>query len=165
MGLRLGESLNLNVGDIDAQRMKVHIRQGKGGKDRFVTLPHLTLLALRRYWATHRHPQLIFPGGRTPVGWIIADDVMSRGGVQQAFKAIVHSCGIHKSVSIHSLRHCYGAHLTEIGVHLRAIQHEMGHESPKTTALYTQLTDVATQTATDQIAALMVRLTIQWQEA
>ena len=64
MGLRLGEALQLKVGDIDSDRMKVHIRQGKGKKDRFVLLPEVTLNALRRYWATHRNPKLIFPGGK-----------------------------------------------------------------------------------------------------
>lgn len=164
MGLRLGEALNLTVGDIDRGRMKVHVRNGKGGKDRFVTLPQLTLVALRRYWCTHRHPRLIFPGGRTPEDRPRAQDVMSRGGVQSAFKAIVASCGIRKPVSIHSLRHCYGAHLTETGAHLRAIQREMGHESPKTTALYTQLTEVADQNTVEQIEALMQRLDLHWQE-
>jgi len=58
LGLRLGETLNLRVGDIDSERMKVHIRQGKGRKDRFVTLSEVSLQALRDYWATHRNPQL-----------------------------------------------------------------------------------------------------------
>ena len=65
MGLRLSEVLSLEVGDIDSGRMKVHIRRGKGGKDRMVTLPQLALLALRRYWKTHRHARWIFPGGQT----------------------------------------------------------------------------------------------------
>ena len=65
-----------------------------------------------------------------------------RGGVQRAIKAIVRSCNIHKAITTHSLRHCYGTHLLEAGVNLRAIQQQMGHESPKTTALYTQLSDV-----------------------
>lgn len=164
MGLRLGEALNLTVGDIDGDRLKVHVRNGKGGKDRFVTLPQLSLVALRRYWRTHRHPRLIFPGGRTPDDRPQAQDVMSRGGVQSAFKAIVTSCGIRKPVTIHSLRHCYGAHLTETGAHLRAIQHEMGHESPKTTALYTQLTEVAVQNTAEHINALMQRLDLHWRE-
>lgn len=56
MGLRLGETLSLQVGDLDSGRMKVHIRQAKGKKDRYVTQPQLTLQALRRYWVTHRHP-------------------------------------------------------------------------------------------------------------
>ncbi|MDO6776165.1 site-specific integrase [Shewanella sp. 3_MG-2023] len=60
MGLRLGEAISLQVGDIDSQMMQVHIRNAKGGKDRLVPLPQRTLLALRYYWQTHRHPRLIF---------------------------------------------------------------------------------------------------------
>ena len=65
MGLRLGEALGLTINDIDAERMKVHLRKCKGGKDRFVPLPARTLKVLRNYWATHRHPLLIFPAGLT----------------------------------------------------------------------------------------------------
>jgi len=158
MGLRLGEALNLQVGDIDKERMKVHVRQGKGKKDRFVTLPEATLVALRQYWATHRHPDRLFPAGKTPALRQAARTVMDRGGLQKSFQVIVKDCGIRKRISIHSLRHCYGAHLVEAGLNLRAIQHEMGHESPKTTALYTQLTDVAQQHSDKLINALVNRL-------
>lgn len=150
MGLRLSEALNLNVGDIDNSRMKVHIRAGKGRKDRFVTLPQRTLSHLRGYWATHRHPCLLFPKGKTPEQRHQALTPMDRGGTQKSVKAIALSAGIHKRVTIHNLRHCYGAHLVEAGVHLRAIQHEMGHECPKTTAIYTQITQSA-QVDTDQM--------------
>ena len=85
---------------------------------------------------------------------------MDRGGLQKSFKIIVKDCGIHKPVTIHSLRHCYGAHLVETGLHLRAIQHEMGHECPKTTALYTQLTEVAHQDADKLINRLVNRLNL-----
>ncbi|MGS2724962.1 tyrosine-type recombinase/integrase, partial [Porticoccus sp. GXU_MW_L64] len=85
MGLRLGEALTLQVGDIDAERMKVHVRLGKGKKDRFVTLPKVTLLALRRYWATHRHPRFLFPAGRGAVEQHSAKRVMDRGGAQRSF--------------------------------------------------------------------------------
>ena len=61
MGLRLGEGLQLEVGDIDAARQRAHVRLGKGKKDRYVPLPMVTLEALRRYWASHRHPRLLFP--------------------------------------------------------------------------------------------------------
>ena len=61
MGLRLAEALSLQVGDIDAGRKRVHIRRGKGHKDRLVPLPDFTLLALRTLWSKHRHPNLIFP--------------------------------------------------------------------------------------------------------
>ena len=158
MGLRLGEVLNLQIGDIDNERMKVHVRQGKGKKDRFVTLPEASLLALRQYWATHRHPRLLFPAGKTPEQRQSAKGVMDRGGLQKSFKVIVTDCGIRKAVTPHSLRHCYSAHLVETGLNLRAIQHEMGHECPKTTALYTQLTDVAHQQSDKLINRLVNRL-------
>lgn len=61
LGLRMNEGLNLQIGDIDGQRMMVHIHRGKGAKDRYIPLPNSTLLALRRYWATHRHPKFLFP--------------------------------------------------------------------------------------------------------
>ena len=150
IGLRLGEALNLQVGDIDSERMKVHVRLGKGQKDRFVVLPEVTLNALRQYWATHRNPMFIFPGGKSAEARQAARIVMDRGGLQKSLKVIVKSCGIHKHVTPHSLRHCYGAHLVETGLNLRAIQQEMGHECPKTTALYTQFT-VAAQKKTSGI--------------
>lgn len=160
MGLRLQEALNLQVGDIDAERMKVHIRQGKGKKDRFVTLPERSLLAMRKYWRHHRHPKLIFPAGRIPEERHCAIRIMDRGGVQKSFKVIVRECGIHKSVTLHTLRHCYGAHLVEAGVNLRAIQQEMGHESPNTTALYTQLTQTAQTNTRHSINHIVNRLQI-----
>jgi integrase/recombinase XerD len=71
---------------------------------------------------------------------------------------IAKSCGIHKHVTPHSLRHSYGAHLVEAGLNLRAIQQEMGHECPKTTALYTQLTEVTHQNTSKVINRLVNRL-------
>lgn len=164
MGLRLGEVLNLKVGDIDAQRMKVHIRQGKGKKDRYVTLPESTLHSLRQYWRTHRHPHFIFPHGRTAQERHAATCSMDRSGLQKSFKAIVRDVGIHKNISVHSLRHCYGTLLTEAGVSLRAIQHEMGHECPKTTALYTQLSQTTENNTGQQINGLMNQLRVAWGE-
>lgn len=158
MGLRLGEALHLKVGDIDSDRMKVHIRMGKGRKDRFVVLPEVTLLALRHYWSSHRNPLLIFPAGKQAQDKRTAQVVMDRGGLQKSIKVIVKSCGIHKSISPHSLRHCYGAHLVEAGLNLRAIQHQMGHECPKTTALYTQVTQVTHEQSSVVINRLMQQL-------
>ena len=87
---------------------------------------------------------------------------MDRGGTQKSFKVIVRECHIHKPITIHSLRHCYGAHLMAAGVHLRAIQQEMGHDSPKTTAVYTQLTEPAEQNAHRMINELMNSLNLRW---
>jgi integrase len=102
MGLRLSETLALQVSDIDAERRRVHIRRGKGHKDRFVPLPDLTCQALRALWAKHRHPRLLFPN---PVGSPErirqATTHMDRGGAQQAVKALLAECQIKKrSLSI-----------------------------------------------------------------
>lgn len=93
MGLRLGETLALNVGDIDAQRKQVHIRRGKGHKDRLVPLPDLTYRALRALWCKHRNPQLLFPSPNRSAN---AATHMDRGGAQGAMKAVVQQCGIKK---------------------------------------------------------------------
>lgn len=162
MGLRLGEVLGLQVGDIDKGRMKVHVRCGKGSKDRFVTMPQLAYETLRRYWITHRHPRLLFPGGQTADERRVATLMMDRGGVQKSLKAIALSCGIRKHVTPHTLRHCYGALMLEAGVNLRAIQHEMGHERPNTTALYTQLTDITNHDTGERINAMLAPLCLAW---
>jgi integrase len=97
MGLRLEEALSLQVGDIDATRKKVHIRRGKGHKDRLVPLPDLTLQALRALWIKHRHPNLIFPNAKGSLETIQqATTHMDRGGAQKAMKVVVAECGIKK---------------------------------------------------------------------
>jgi len=97
MGLRLEEALSLQVGDIDAERKRVHIRRGKGHKDRLMPLPDLTLLALRELWRRHRHPKLIFPNGTGSLKTIQqAATHMDRGGTQKVMKTVVTECGIKK---------------------------------------------------------------------
>ena len=97
MGLRLEEALSLQVGDIDAGRKRVHIRRGKGHKDRLVPLPDLTLLGLRALWKKHCNPKLIFPNGKGSFNTIQkATTHMDRGGTQKAMKTVVAECGIKK---------------------------------------------------------------------
>lgn len=97
MGLRLAEALSLQVGDIDAGRKRVHIRRGKGHKDRLVPLPDLTLEALRALWQKHHHPKFIFPSATgSPEKIQKATTLMSRGGTQNAMKVVVAECGIKK---------------------------------------------------------------------
>ena len=97
MGLRLEESLSLQVGDIDDGCNRVHIRRGKGHKDRLVPLPDLTLLGLRALWKKHRHPKLIFPNATGSLKKIQkAKTHMDRGGTQKAMKIVVTECGIKK---------------------------------------------------------------------
>jgi len=164
MGLRLSETLNLTVADIDHHLMQVHLRFTKSKKDRFVPLPQNTLLALRRYWATHRHPTLIFPGGKPP--HICKDTllVMDRGGVQKTIKLVAKECGISKNVHVHTLRHSIATHMLERGCNLRSIQAFLGHACPKTTALYTRMTQEVAQNSTLMLNDLVDSLNITWRE-
>ena len=102
MGLRLTEALSLEVGDIDGDRKLVHIRRGKGHKDRMVPLPDRTLLALRVLWSKHRHPTLLFPNAKGSMKTIQqATTHMNIGGTQNAMKVVVRDCNIKKkSLSI-----------------------------------------------------------------
>jgi len=97
MGLRLAETLALQVGDIDAKRKLVHVRRGKGHKDRFVPLPDMTCQALRALWCKHRNPCWLFPNAvGSPERIQRATTHMDRGGTQAAMKAVVQQCGIKK---------------------------------------------------------------------
>jgi len=155
-GLRLQEGTHLQVPDIDSARMLVHVRCGKGAKDRYVPLPPRTLALLRHYWATHRHPLWLFPApGRSGLGMATASAPMPRNSVQDAFRAALKASGLHKRASVHTLRHSYATHLLESGVNLRLIQDYLGHDSPTTTALYTHLTATADARARETLADLM----------
>lgn len=96
MALRLSETLSLQVSDIDAANERVHIRRGKGHKDRFVPLPQLTYQALRVLWSKHRHPTWLFPAGTALETIAQATASMPRAGAQAAVKALVQECGIKK---------------------------------------------------------------------
>ena len=97
LGLRLEEALALQVGDIDAEKMQVHIRRGKGHKDRLLPLPDLTLRALRTLWLSHRHAFLLFPNPPKKSQTIKnIKKHMDRGGTQKAVREIISSCKIKK---------------------------------------------------------------------
>jgi len=107
MGLRLGETLALEVGDIDGERKQVHIRLGKGHKDRFAPLPELTYRALRALWRKHRNPCWLFANAvGSPERIRTATTHMDRGGTQAAMKAAVAQCGIKKSLDSHPTPSC-----------------------------------------------------------
>lgn len=97
LGLRLGEGLRLQVGDIDVARKRVHIRNAKGNKDRFVPLPQATLHFLRGFWQVHRNPVLLFPnrlGGLK--GAATATTPMDPSSVQVALHKVIETCGLKK---------------------------------------------------------------------
>lgn len=154
MGLRLEEGLNLQVGDIDSARGMVHIHRGKGAKDRYIPLPTSTLLQLRSYWSTHRHPRWIFPAEGREHDCSSAITPMAPTTVQGAMKKITRQINFGKKVSIHTLRHCYATHLLEAGVTLRVIQKYLGHSSLQTTTVYLHLTETAEVDARKAIEAI-----------
>ena len=155
-GLRLQEGTHLQVADLDSARMMIHVRHGKGAKDRYVPLPERTLQLLRDYWRTHRHPALLFPAeGREHLDLEKATEPMSKSSVQDAFRAALKESGNHKRASVHTLRHSWATHLLEAGVNLRLIQEWLGHSSPATTSVYTHLTVKAEQLGAAAINQLM----------
>jgi len=155
-GLRLQEGTNLHVADIDSGRLMLHVRHGKGAKDRYVPLPQRTLELLRRYWKTHRNPRLLFPAeGRNHIDLMKATEPMSKRSVQQAFRAALKQSGNNKRASVPTLRHSWATQLLEAGVNLRLIQEWLGHSSPATTSVYTHLTAKAEQLGAAAIDQLM----------
>lgn len=97
MGLRLSEGLALRVGDIDADRHRVHIRDAKGNRDRLVPLPAATLDVLRRFWQIHRNPEFLFPNRRGGLsGAHSASTALNPAGVQQTLHLVMRDCGLKK---------------------------------------------------------------------
>lgn len=163
MGLRLGEGLRLQTGDIDAERKRVHIRNSKGNKDRLVPLPTNTLNVLRRFWKVHKHPVFLFPNRKRGLkNAHFVDSHLDRSGVQTAMKKVVKELLFKKNISCHSLRHSYATHLLEAGVDLLELQKILGHVSLLTTSKYTHLTSQAAQRAEGHINTLIDKFNITW---
>jgi len=158
-GLRLREGVQLQVGDLDSDRMQIHVHKGKGGKDRYVPLPDRTLALLRQYWQTHRHPRWLYPA-RSPQGMPLskASKHISPSSVQKALRAACLASGVQKHVTVHTLRHSYATHLLEAGVNLRRIQAYLGHASLKSTSIYTHLTRDGEDLVAETINRMMDKL-------
>jgi integrase len=108
-GLRLQEGTHLQVQDIDSSRLMIHVRRGKGAKDRYVPLPLRTLELLRQYWVHHRNPILIFPAPGRNHGQLSQTTLpMPKSSLQKVFRAALKESGIHKPASVHTLRHFLG---------------------------------------------------------
>lgn len=140
LGLRIGEAVNLQVGDIDSQRMMVHVHRGKGAKDRYIPLAESTLIVLRALWATHRNPTFLFPTeGRNHQDGSKSKTPMSISTVQGAIKQL----DFGKKVTTHALRHSYATHLLEARASIKAVQNFLSHSSLQTTMIYLHLTEIA----------------------
>lgn len=155
-GLRVGEAVPIQWSAIDGDRKLLHIRQGKGGMDRYVPLPERTLEILRRYWQSHRHPDWLFPGKtRAGISPARATQPMCPSSMRRALASAVQESGIQKAATVHTLRHSYATHLFEAGVSLRLIQAYLGHRRLSSTLIYTHLTARAQQPAIEVINSVI----------
>jgi site-specific recombinase XerD len=141
-GLRAAEVCALKIGDIDSDRMLIHVEEGKGGKDRKVMLSPGLLGLLRDYWCEARPEGWLFPGKPTL-------NPISPRQLSRAFTSAKNMAGVKKVATLHTLRHSFATHLLEAGTDVRVIQVLLGHAKLSTTARYTH---VATKTIRDTIS-------------
>lgn len=155
-GLRISEAVGLQVSQIDSARMLIHVKSGKGARDRYVPLPQATLELLRRHWKTHRHPKWVFPApsrGGTQEPQAMGSLPIS--SVQKVFRQSLKEIGIQKDAHVHTLRHSYATHLLEAGVDIRIISEYLGHKKLESTLVYTHLTPLLGQGVAEKIHQVM----------
>ncbi len=132
-GLRISEALALETRDIDAHKGLIHVRRGKGGRERFVVLPRRLLEGLREYWRVVRPPgPLLFPGQDR-------SKPLCPDTVRRAVHCAAAQVGLGRRVTMHGFRHSFATHLLEEGEDLRTIQVLLGHRSIRNTARYLQV--------------------------
>ena len=134
-GLRISEVCGLRLADIDSQRRRLHIRAGKGKKDRYVMLGESLLALLRQYYQAARpEGEYLFPGQKP-------QRHITPSAVRQVLQRVIRQTGLVKRVTMHTLRHCFATHLLEAGTDIRILQVLLGHSSIRTTLRYTHITD------------------------
>jgi site-specific recombinase XerD len=154
--LRLHEATHISPADIDSKRMVVHVKDGKGKKDRIVPLPKSTLKILREHYKIHRNEKFLFPApGRGGYKENVSTIPLPDSSVQTVLKKSLHDARIVKNVSIHNLRHSYATHLLEAGIDIRIIQKYLGHKSISSTMIYTHLTPIISENVHQKVDRLM----------
>lgn len=146
-GLRVSEVVTLKLRDIDSSRMLIRIEHGKGAKDRYVMLSAQLLQILRTYWRLARPRHWLFAGRD-------ADQPLSPTVLHAACRSATKAAGLHKQVSVHTLRHSFATHLLENGTDIRIIQVLLGHNQLSTTARYTQVATTTIQKTTSPLDRL-----------
>lgn len=174
-GLRLSEALNIDVSCIDGARGLLHIKAGKGCKDRMVPLSPQMLQELRKWWAQHRNPRLLFPSmgkrskvsgrGQASAQWSsqmqmmgLAKQPMSGSALQSVFRKTADGMKLGKHVTIHTLRHSYATHLLENGLDIRLISEYLGHATLEQTLVYAHLTSVTDEQTQQALTKLTLGL-------
>ena len=133
-GLRVGEVVKLKIEDIDVERKLIHVRAGKGRKDRYTILSDTALLTMAEYKCKYRPHGWLFPGANP-------EKHITTRTAEAIFDKACKNIKIKKNVSIHSLRHSFATHLLESGISIRYIQELLGHKSSKTTEIYTHVSN------------------------
>jgi len=136
-GMRRGELVNLEIRDIDSDRMVIHIRSAKGNKDRITSLSKASLVLLREYFLEWRPRTYLFEGE--------TGGKYGASSLNKIIKRAAKYAKIRKPVTCHILRHSFATHLLENGTNLRTIQELLGHNSPSTTQIYTRVAKTTTQ--------------------
>ncbi len=129
-GLRVRETAQLKITDIDSKRMMIRVDQGKGNKDRYTLLSQVALEMLREYWRKYQPKEWLFPKDTKPLEHI------PPGTVSAAFMHAKRKMNLRKPATCHTLRHSFATHLLEAGVDLHTIQVLLGHSSIRTTTVY-----------------------------
>ncbi|MBA4743832.1 MAG: tyrosine-type recombinase/integrase [Muricauda sp.] len=132
-GLRVGELISLKISDIDSTRMVVHIKAAKGNKDRIVPLSQKALHMLRDYYREYLPKYYLFEGQK--------GGKYTSSSFNKLLKSAAKRAKIHMHITAHTLRHSYATHLLEKGIDIRVIQKLLGHNSIKTTMIYTQVSE------------------------
>jgi len=130
-GLRIGEALKLQMTDINFERRFMHIKSAKGAKDRYVPVPKQMIGLLKKYIESYSPQYFVFEGHKGGMYTAVS--------ARQVLKRSLKRVGLQKSVTLHTLRHSHATHLLENGTDLRFIQELLGHNSPKTTMIYTHV--------------------------
>lgn len=148
-GLRLSETANLKVSDIDSPKMRILIHNGKGGKDRYALLSLSNLKILREYWKSY-HPK----------EWLFYSRVKCTGShittkaIENLFHKYKSKAGITKKASIHTLRHCFATHLLEAGTNIFHIKQLLGHSNIRSTCFYLHLLNLDSLNVTSPLDML-----------
>jgi integrase/recombinase XerD len=153
-GIRRTEASLLKVSDIDSERMVIHIRLGKGSRDRDVPMTPKLLGALREYWRWKKPKVYLFP---SPEGWRGSEQPISDKTVWYACREAAKRAGITKRIGPHTLRHSFATHLMEAGTDLRTIQLLMGHAHLEHTTVYLHLSQRHLHAAINPLDQITIR--------
>lgn len=151
-GLRVSEVVGIRIADINSDRMIIHVRHGKGDRDRYVMLSDQLLTILRAYWKRTRPRHFLFPG---------RDDMspLQQTTLHAACRSAAKAAGFGKRITVHTLRHSFATHLLEQGADIRIIQALLGHRSLSSTARYTQVSTATIRATPSPLENLSLEVT------